>query len=737
MQFGDVAVVFVWTALAATVTAVCAWGAALVSLRPLEAAREAHWTERARHAHQARQAVTMGALLPPLMFAIAALSSGASLGGLTALLVLMAAFWTSAPARIRVERAAMPGVTARTWLRGRVAWWLLMVPHLLGIVALAAITPAQLGWWSFALFGLALALTLFASLGGTLWVARAAGFARPAGPRLASLVAQAAARAGQQPPPTFEFDMPMANAFAWTQIGALGVTRGALEALSDDELLAVLAHELGHLAEPRSIALVRSLGMLALTPLVLMRPLFAERQLCPIAVLLWAMIGTFVAVRMVARKMEERADHAAHRDETDHGTYAQAMATLYEVNALPAVMPGARRVHPHLYDRLVAAGATPSWPRPAPPPGGRARAIAVVCLVVGALIVALSGCASDGAAPVSAAVGVACGTTHSCELRTDGIVRCWGAGSRGQLGAGDVVEASPPSEVHTLGGVLALGAGGDTTCAVTRSGEVYCWGRNDHGQVGDGTFLDRSAPTRVLALPRAVAVSVGYAHVCALDREARAWCWGFNGTGAITPGGARSIATPTLLPIDARAAQIIAGAVSTCVVDVDGRARCLGDAEALPATPLDDVRAVVLDAGWSCFAQSSALRCFGLRPGGTFDRFPPEGEVFGAFQASATSGGGTDHACAIDTEGSLRCLGKNDHGQLAGSMARGPEPVLVALPARVEAVAVGAFHTCAVAGGETWCWGANDAAQLGDGSGVTSLDPVRIATESGLLPSPP
>jgi hypothetical protein len=400
-------------------------------------------------------------------------------------------------------------------------------------------------------------------------------------------------------------------------------------------------------------------------------------------------------------------------------------------------MPGARRVHPHLYDRLVAAGATPSWPRPAPPPFGRARAIAVVCVVACALIIALSACASDDAAPASAAIGVACGTAHGCELRDDGKVRCWGAGGRGQLGAGDVVESAAPRAVHALGDVIALGAGGDTTCAVTRTGELYCWGRNDHGQVGDGTLLDRSAPTRVLALPPAVAVSVGYAHACALDRDARAWCWGFNGTGAITPGGARSIATPTRLPIDARAGQIVAGAFSTCVVDLDRRAQCLGEADALPTAPIDDVRAVVLDAGWSCFALGDALRCFGLRPGGTSDRFPPEGEIFGASQASATSGGGTDHACTIDTEGTLRCFGKNDHGQLAGSMARGPEPVVVALPERVDAVAVGAFHTCAVAGGETWCWGANDAAPLGDGSGVTSLDPVRIATEAGLLPSPP
>lgn len=36
------------------------------------------------------------------------------------------------------------------------------------------------------------------------------------------------------------------------------------------------------------------------------------------------------------------------------------------LNLLPAVEAKGRATHPHLYDRLIAAGVTPDFPRPAP-----------------------------------------------------------------------------------------------------------------------------------------------------------------------------------------------------------------------------------------------------------------------------------------------------------------------------------------------------------------------------------
>jgi hypothetical protein len=70
------------------------------------------------------------------------------------------------------------------------------------------------------------------------------------------------------------------------------------------------------------------------------------------------------AAKRLGRRMEVRADKVAQAGEQDEGIYARALERVYQENLIPAVMPGKRHIHPHLYDRLLAAGAIPSYPRP-------------------------------------------------------------------------------------------------------------------------------------------------------------------------------------------------------------------------------------------------------------------------------------------------------------------------------------------------------------------------------------
>lgn len=54
-----------------------------------------------------------------------------------------------------------------------------------------------------------------------------------------------------------------------------------------------------------------------------------------------------------------------------------------------------------------------------------------------------------------------------------------------------------------------------------------------------------------------------------------------------------------------------------------------------------------------------------------------------------------------------------------------------AQPAPVVQVAVGHWHSCALTeAGEVWCWGLNDAGQLGDGTTQNRLAPVRVDTST-------
>ena len=81
---------------------------------------------------------------------------------------------------------------------------------------------------------------------------------------------------------------------------------------------------------------------------------------------------------------------------------------------------------------------------------------------------------SDVAAPDTAGpdprsfVQLSAGFSHTCALRFDGTVVCWGDDYYG--------ESTPPSGTFTQ-----IGAGEDYTCGLRADGSVTCWGDNSFG----------------------------------------------------------------------------------------------------------------------------------------------------------------------------------------------------------------------------------------------------------------
>jgi alpha-tubulin suppressor-like RCC1 family protein len=82
---------------------------------------------------------------------------------------------------------------------------------------------------------------------------------------------------------------------------------------------------------------------------------------------------------------------------------------------------------------------------------------------------------------------------------------------------------------------------------------------------------------------------------------------------------------------------------------------------------------------------------------------------------------GIDFACALLSDGTVRCWGDNSNGQLgqgpADVMARlAPTPVQ-GLPGAVASIGAGDLHACAIMkkDGAVWCWGSNADHQLGRG----------------------
>jgi Zn-dependent protease with chaperone function len=397
----------VWAALAFFGSLLAAWAGARVALGPLRAARPQVWFERARLAFPARAVSRFALLLLPVAFAIVVMIQPFDLSMehplVAGLAVAVPALVAAGIVRLRVERVVRDRpFGAGEMLRGWLAFAAVLFPHVIAgavgtIVASDRFDARTLG----ALAG-ALVVVVASFLGAGVALARLLGVARPASARLLAAVDAASAATGIRPRSVLELDLAMANAFALPASRMMLFTPDAQRALDDAGIAAIARHELGHVSEPPRVVAARLAGaMIVVGSIVVMRPIAGQvfRQdgigamLVSLLVIIAALLFVRLVIRPLARRMEERADGIARAHQAHDGEYARALEALYAENLTPAVM-NARGTHPHLYDRLVAAGATPSWPRPAPPSRGRLRAALATCM--GIAVVALTAAMMTG-----------------------------------------------------------------------------------------------------------------------------------------------------------------------------------------------------------------------------------------------------------------------------------------------------------------------------------------------------
>jgi alpha-tubulin suppressor-like RCC1 family protein len=103
-------------------------------------------------------------------------------------------------------------------------------------------------------------------------------------------------------------------------------------------------------------------------------------------------------------------------------------------------------------------------------------------------------------AGLGAVTQVYAGGTHTCAQKVDGSLWCWGGNRFGQLGTGDTTTRLTPVQIapDVLGtNVAAAYAGGAHTCAVKTDGSVWCWGNNQYGQLGVEAGPIATAPVQV------------------------------------------------------------------------------------------------------------------------------------------------------------------------------------------------------------------------------------------------
>lgn len=276
-------------------------------------------------------------------------------------------------------------------------------------------------------------------------------------------------------------------------------------------------------------------------------------------------------------------------------------------------------------------------------------------------------------------IQVAAGVFHTCALRSDYIIECWGDNSVGQ---------APLSKASSSGGnYTQVSVGQAHSCAVENpSGNVECWGAN-----GDG----RAPAVWTSEIAAFVQVSVGDHHTCALNAAGRIECLGYNDRGQ---------APAEHDPATAGFTHVGSGRIHTCAIRVDGRAECWGWYVGIgdPALPL-----VIPRSGNFTKVTAGDMHACALRDDGVVECWG--NNIFGEAPAIRNAGSGTFlqidggrlHTCAVRSDGVVECWGWNVYGQAP--------PTKVAATGHFLQVSAGDTHTCAVRDdGIVECWGGND-----------------------------
>lgn len=352
------------------------------------------------------------------------------------------------------------------------------------------------------------------------------------------------------------------------------------------------------------------------------------------------------------------------------------------------------------------------------------------------------------------------GASHSCLLRASGAVMCWGRNEAGQLGDGSTTPRSSPTAVvglAALSDARALALGDAHSCVLRGDGDVWCWGRNDGGQLGDGLLASRSTPSQVPRLKQVEQIAAGAATTCARTRGGQVFCWGDNRQGELglaSPDANRL--TPVAVPGLSGATDLSMGAHHACVVTLDRTVRCwganavgqLGDgttttsrAPAAAITGLIDVIQVASGSLHSCARTIAGnVACWGFNQTGQLGdgtrtaRSVAASVVLPGPLTVAALSSGAQHVCAIGSNETLLCWGSNSSGQLGDGTTTGREvPSFVAGLAGVVEIAPGEGHTCArTRDGGLWCWGDNRAGQLGTGGSILRPSPSRVVDLDGV-----
>jgi alpha-tubulin suppressor-like RCC1 family protein len=366
---------------------------------------------------------------------------------------------------------------------------------------------------------------------------------------------------------------------------------------------------------------------------------------------------------------------------------------------------------------------------------------------------------------------VTAGDSHSCGLKTDGRVFCWGGNAQGQLGDGTLTTQFAPVEVTTNARFASIYTLFAASCGLTSAGDLFCWGGNANGWLGIPGTSRVLTPTVVPAPEPFSQVATGGGHICAIGVSGTTYCWGAgSATGRLGANGATPVTAPTQVQTPVPFTAVVAGDQYSCGLGNDKRAYCWGvdfmgqlgdsipdrsfvegratvapvagghDFTALFAGPLaDNTCALAVDGSswcWGGYVESNAASTTAdcLNPSSRCSPVPVRVSSTVRFTSMTT---GSRSQCGLDSTGQAFCWGN-------GFDARGsnfqPVPAKLETGLRFTSISAGRSHRCGVTlSNAIFCWGDNGSGKIGDYSAVptpSSSYGVSIVVSPALIAAP-
>ena len=286
------------------------------------------------------------------------------------------------------------------------------------------------------------------------------------------------------------------------------------------------------------------------------------------------------------------------------------------------------------------------------------------------------------------AIQISMGNQHSCALKSDRTIVCWGLSAVGSANLTTVPAG--------LTSVAQVSAGQYHTCALKTDATVVCWGWDQYGE----TLVPAD-------LPQIVEISAGNATTCGLKTDGTVVCWGRPGF-ATAPPGLTSVA------------HLSGGAGLTCALKTDGTVVCWPSGDPARAVPegLGPVLQVNAGKTFSCVVKADGtVFCWGTNPNnGT----PVPAGLNSVTQVTSRFSG----SCVLKTNGNVVCWGfDGDDGEGMATVPAGLSSVIQ--------VSAGGYHTCALkADGKIVCWGVNQDGQTDVPADLASISEQAIAYTS-------